>query len=281
MHILRRTIMRDSYMSRIGTEPLRTLAYSTLTLLAASSLMLAQDAPRGWRRVGDPPPPAQNQPVDRQQNPAPAPNGWQDQDPGAPPQDNQAPPNYSQQQNAPPPDYRQYPQDPGPGAPPARLTLRMGTYITVRVNQMLSSDRNQQGDAFAASLARPLVIDGVVVAQTGQMVNGRVVEAVKAGRVTGTSRLKLQLTDLVLVDGQQLPIQSQMVSRSGPTSEGRDAGAIAGTTALGAAVGAAADWGRGAAIGAGAGAAAGIIGVLLTRGRPTVIFPEQVLTFRV
>ena len=39
--------------------------------------------------------------------------------------------------------------------------------------------------------------------------------------------------------------------------------------------------GEGAAIGAGAGAAAGIIGVLLTRGRPTYITPEQVLTFRV
>jgi hypothetical protein len=45
--------------------------------------------------------------------------------------------------------------------------------------------------------------------------------------------------------------------------------------------GAAADWGRGAAIGAGAGAAAGLIGVLLTRGHPTIIHPEQVLTFRI
>jgi hypothetical protein len=46
-------------------------------------------------------------------------------------------------------------------------------------------------------------------------------------------------------------------------------------------IGAGADYGRGAAIGAGAGAAAGIIGVLLTRGHPTVIDPESVLTFQV
>jgi len=45
--------------------------------------------------------------------------------------------------------------------------------------------------------------------------------------------------------------------------------------------GAAADWGRGAAIGAAAGAAAGLIGVLVTRGVPTHIGPEDVLTFRV
>ena len=45
-------------------------------------------------------------------------------------------------------------------------------------------------------------------------------------------------------------------------------------------IGAAADWGRGAAIGAGAGAAAGIGAVLLTRGRPTILEPEEPLTFR-
>jgi hypothetical protein len=111
-------------------------------------------------------------------------------------------------------------------------------------------------------------------------VGGRVSEAKKAGRVEGTSRLGVQLIDLTLVDGQVVPIQSQLISRNGPTSQGRDAGAIAGTTALGAAIGAAAGWGTGAAIGAGSGAAAGLIGVLLTRGHPTYIGPESVLTFR-
>ena len=89
------------------------------------------------------------------------------------------------------------------------------------------------------------------------------------------------MTDLTLVDGQQVPLQTQLINRSGRTSEGQDAGTIVGTTALGAAIGAVAGRGEGAAIGAGAGAAAGIIGVLLTRGHPTVIYPESVLTFRI
>ena len=88
-----------------------------------------------------------------------------------------------------------------------------------------------------------------------------------------------KLTGLTIVDGQQVGLRSQMVARTGQTSVGRDAAAIGGTTALGAVVGASADYGRGAAIGAGAGAAAGLIGVLLTRGRATVIYPESVLTF--
>jgi hypothetical protein len=70
------------------------------------------------------------------------------------------------------------------------------------------------------------------------------------------------------------------VERRGNTSVGNDAGAIAATTGVGAAIGAAADGGFGAGMGAIAGAAASTIGVLVTRGRSTVVYPEMVLTFR-
>jgi hypothetical protein len=145
---------------------------------------------------------------------------------------------------------------------------------------MLSSDKNQVGDGFSATLTRPLVADGVVVAQRGQILGGRVAEAQKAGRVTGVSQLAVQLTELTLADGQQVPIETELTNLTGPTSKARDAGVIVTTTGLGAAVGAAADLGPGAAIGAGAGLIAGTVGVLLTRGRPTIIYPESVLTFR-
>ncbi len=251
---------------------------------------------RGWRRVDDsaqagpaqadpsantqpdqdpgapnqappPPPPPASRTYNNGGQPAPPPN-YQ----GPRPNYQQGPPNYQQG----PPNYQQAPPKPIPSS----LTVKPGTYITVRVNQVLSSDHNHPGDAFSATLVKPVVVDGVVVAERGQTIGGRVAEAKKAGMVEGTSKLGVQLTDLSLADGQNVPINSQLISRNGPTSVGRDAGAIAGTTALGAAAGAAADWGRGAAIGAGAGAAVGIVGVLLTRGRPTLIYPEQVLTFR-
>ncbi|MGD0201076.1 MAG: hypothetical protein ABSD27_10050 [Bryobacteraceae bacterium] len=171
-------------------------------------------------------------------------------------------------------------QTPG-GTLPARLTIQPGIFVTVRLDQELSSDQNDAGDAFSATLVRPVVVDGVVVAQPGQVIGGRVVEAQKAGRVQHVSRLGIELTDLTLVDGQQVRIQSQLMSLSGPTSKGRDATAIVGTTGLGAAIGAAAEGGVGAGIGAAAGAAAGVVGVLLTRGHPTVLYPEAMLTFRI
>ena len=167
---------------------------------------------------------------------------------------------------------------PAPFPPP--LAIQQGAVLTVRINQALSSDHNQVGDVFYATLTQPVVVQGIVVAQSGQAVVGRVVEAKKAGMVSGVSHLGIQLTSLTIADGQNVPIESQLLVQKGPTSKGRDAAAIAGTTALGAAIGAAADWGTGAAIGAGAGAVASTIGVLLTRGYPTVVYPETLLTFQ-
>jgi hypothetical protein len=167
-----------------------------------------------------------------------------------------------------------------PATIPPQLTLRPGTYVTVRVDQLLSSDRNHVGDAFAATLVRPIMVDGWVIAERGQTLGGRVSE-VKKGRAGSVSRLGVQLTDIPLSDGQQVPVQTQLISQQSPSAAGRNAAAIAGTTAFGAAVGAAAAWGTGAAIGAGAGFVAATLGVLLSHGYPSVIPPESVLTFRI
>lgn len=171
--------------------------------------------------------------------------------------------------------------EPAPSAvPAAQLTLPAGAWIAVRVNEPLSSSQNRPGDAFTATLTRPLVVQGFVVARRGQTVGGRVVEVEKAGRVKGTSRLGLELTEISLTDGQQLPVRTELIQYSGGTSKGRDATAIASTTGIGAAVGAAADGGFGAGVGALAGAAASAVGVLVTRGRQTLVLPEDALTFR-
>jgi len=267
-------------------KPVRVL----IALVAAAGLVAAQDqtpqnppppdqttnaqTPHAWRSVND------GLPADIDQAGQPVPNAAPD-----PAQANPGPAAPAPQPNQTPYNVSPYP-DPVQALPanygvPPKLTIKQGTYVTVRMNGWLSSDRNQKGDTFTATLEQPLVVDGFVVAQRGQTVYGRVTEAQKAGRVEGTSRLGVELTQLTLVDGDQLPVQSQMVRQNGPTSVGRDAAVIGGTTALGAAAGAVADLGRGAAIGAGAGAAVGILGVLLTRGRPTVIYPESVITFQI
>ncbi len=163
---------------------------------------------------------------------------------------------------------------------PATLRMSSGTMISVRLNQELSSDRNRSGDVFTATLEQPVVVNGWVVARRGQTIEGRVLNSLKGGRVKGTSKLEIALTRLTLVNGQQMPVQTQFVRASGGPTKARDASAIGTTTGVGAIIGAIAGEGQGAAIGAGVGAAVGVAGVLLTRGRPTVIPPEALLTFR-
>src|SRR5579872_2507281 len=163
-----------------------------------------QNAPQqddqGWRRMGP--------------SPAPYPQNGGD-------------PRYGQPGYAQPGQYgdRRYaqPAPPPPANIPPQLTIPPGTFVTVRINQLLSSDHNQVGDAVSASLVNPIVVNGIVVAGRGQNIQGRVSEAQKAGRVTGTARLGVELTDLSLIDGEQVPVHTSLVSRRGPTSEGRDA----------------------------------------------------------
>jgi hypothetical protein len=112
------------------------------------------------------------------------------------------------------------------------------------------------------------------------VITGKVVTAQKAPRGSGSSQLSVELAELTTVDGQVLPIHTQLIQSAAGRSEGRDVGTVGATTGLGAIIGGAAGGGQGAAIGAGVGATAGLAGVLSTRGRPTVIPAEALLTFR-
>jgi hypothetical protein len=174
----------------------------------------------------------------------------------------------------------QAPPPMAPAGPASALLVPAGTWITVRVNQPLSSDHNQQGDSFTATLDQPLVANGRLIAHRGQTVAGVVDNVRKAGHVKGTSEMGLKLTELSLADGRQIPVSTTLMERKGDTSVGRDAVAIGTTTGVGAAIGAAVNGGVGAGVGAGAGAIVSTIGVLVTRGRATEVYPEMPLTFR-
>src|SRR6266850_4246915 len=81
-------------------------------------------------------------------------------------------------------------------AVPETLMVPAGTIVMVRINEFLSSDRNQVGDQFTGELEQPIVVNGWVVARRGQIVTGQVMAAQKAGRVKGVSQLGVELTDL-------------------------------------------------------------------------------------
>jgi len=298
------------------SNPVGSIAFSPMARGAWILALALAAGPLAWAQQDQPPAPTQdNQQQQQGQNqdrpPQPPPPPAQDKAQQPPPQNpqpggqrrvisrdtlpgndaNQDRP-YEGQQPPDRPGRGQMPYDRANGGPqgsrapqtwqpvPDALTLPAGTVLQIRTNDFLSSDQSKAGDHFTAVLAQPLVVNGWVVARRGETIEGQVIAAKKAGRVKGVSQLELQLTNLTLVDGQVLPVQTALWQGSGGTSHGADAATIATTTGLGAAIGAAANLGTGAAVGAGAGLLTGIGAVLLTRGRPTIVPPESPLSFQ-
>ena len=195
----------------------------------------------------------------------------------------QAPQQLPSQDNSAPAQTQGVPAPRAGGPVPPTLTLPAGVVISARSTQWLSSDKNHPGDSFSATLDQPVIANGWVVARRGQTILGRVDVAQKASQGNGVSRLGVEITELTLVDGEQVPVSTRMQQVAPPPYlqyPGRSAATVATTTAVGAIVGAAVGRGVGAAIGAGLGATTGAAIVLSSRGRATMIAPEALLTFQ-
>jgi hypothetical protein len=233
-----------------------------------------------------PAPPPSEQPVQTAQNTPPPPN--------YPPL--QLPP---QQQQAPPPAAPQPPShavndNTQPFAPPQAsgsnagqsqpqphvVTLAAGTEIAIRMAEKVSTDHNYSGDTFRATLDKPIVMEGYVIAEKGSKVLGKIVKSQKPGKMSGEAELSLALTELNTTDGQRVSIETNQSLRKGPSNTNSEVAKMGGGAALGAIIGAIAGGGKGAAIGAGAGGAAGTGAVLLGHGKPAVIDNESRLSFQ-
>jgi hypothetical protein len=171
---------------------------------------------------------------------------------------------------------------PPPPAPPEphRATLNAGILIPVRLVDGLTSERNQPGDSFTATLDKELVADGFVIAERGARVEGRVVSADRIGRLRGVSSLAVELVRLHTSDGQTVAIQTDGFERRADDTHRQDAEKIAGGAALGAVIGALAGGGKGAAIGAGVGGGAGAGAVMATRVNAATLPSETRVMFR-
>ena len=254
-------------------RPFRSTTHYLLAgVLLTAGVATAQNT--GWRRVSD-------APSSQSANPS---TPVAQADPGSAQAASEAQAEPGNAQPAPAPQSEPgnaQPADPQNGGIPSRLIIEPGTLINVRTNEFLSSDRNQVGDFFSGTLTEPVVVDGIVVAQRGQTVSGRVVDVEQGGHIKGESKLGVQLTTLTAVDGQQVPVQTTFAGRAGHSNTGRSVATVGATSGVGALVGAAAEGGAGAAIGGGVGAMAGIAGVLLSHGHPAVLPSESLVTFRV
>jgi hypothetical protein len=185
--------------------------------------------------------------------------------------------------SAPPPQPQSsLPDAPQPVAPvetrPADLTIPAGTPIYVRTIDAIDSANNQVGDRFQASLEEPLTFEGSVVAAKDTLVYGRLTESKESGTFAGRSKLRLELTGIV-VNGKIVPVVTGEYEATGKSRGASTARRTVAGAALGALIGAAADGGQGAAIGAGVGAGAGATSEIIIGGDQVKVPSETVLDF--
>jgi hypothetical protein len=166
------------------------------------------------------------------------------------------------------------PQPPPPPAAP-QVTVPAGTVLFVRMVDGLDTSSAYTGQLFSATLSSNLAASGSVVAYAGTTVYGQVVEADSAGRAAGKSKLKLQLTQII-INGTAIPIMTDVFDSEGKNSGKRSAKRLIGGAGLGAAIGAiAGNAGMGAAIGA----VAGGVGSVVQKGDQVQIPSEAQLSF--
>ena len=170
-------------------------------------------------------------------------------------------------------------RDVPPAPAPARITIPTDTPLPILLMDRVSSDDSAPGDGFKGTLAEPVQVDGKTVLEKGTVLQGRVVDASKSGRVKGRASLSLKLTGIVR-GSQTVPIQTVTYVAVAKSEKKKDAAVIAGGTGVGAAIGAIAGGGKGAAIGAAVGGGAGTGEVLATKGKDVDYPPETRVTFK-
>jgi hypothetical protein len=98
------------------------------------------------------------------------------------------------------------------------------------------SSKQKTGYRFKASLETNLQLENTVVAERDTTVCGRLAQASSAGRMSGSSRLTLELTHIV-INGTSYPLMTSTYEVNGKGEGKKTAGKVLGGAGLGAIIG--------------------------------------------
>jgi hypothetical protein len=106
--------------------------------------------------------------------------------------------------------------------------LPSGTLLTVQLEDSLSTTNVHAGDAFTASVAAPLTVDGDTLVERGTAVTGRVESAQsqndRPGLVPGSGYFRLTL-NAITIEGRQLALQTSSLFARGQSPNSLSPGA--------------------------------------------------------
>jgi len=155
-----------------------------------------------------------------------------------------------------------------PAAKPRTQTMVIpaGTNVVASLQTRLSTDGNNSGDRFQASVVDGVVIDGRTVVPAGAQIQGVLRDVQASGKIKGRARMTLDFEQIVDSNGKTQAISAQPLTMQADSKTKGDVEKIAAGGILGGIIGGIAGGKKGAAIGAGAGAGAGTIVMLATKG---------------
>src|SRR5213593_1413584 len=150
------------------------------------------------------------------------------------------------------------PVPPSPGPATKQVTIPAGTDVYIRMIDSIDTEQAHPNETFRASLDKPIVVDGQTIIPARSDVFVKAVEAQSAGKLSGTSELKVEL-DRLFIGKQSYSVVSNTFTETGP-SEGKKAARNVGIgAAVGGIIGGILGGKKGAIIGAGAGGGGGAV----------------------
>jgi len=158
-------------------------------------------------------------------------------------------------------------------APQGPVTVLEDTLIRVMTNEPINSRRVKDGAPLVFTLSEDVVVDDAVVIPRGATVHGKVMQSKKAGVLTGSPELTLELTSLSL-GARSYPLYTYQfkvkgTSKTGPTERKALTGAAVGTIAGALAGGVSSKVGMGNPVSTGGGAVAGaVVGTAVSAATP-------------
>jgi serine/threonine protein kinase len=164
--------------------------------------------------------------------------------------------------------------------PKLRITIPEGTSLSAQLEDSLSSETAEAGEAFVAHTTKPISIEGHEALAAGARIEGHVAHAESAGKVSGTGEITLEFDRIVTPDGFELALAVEPLHRVARTTRKRDAAKVGGAAGIGALVGGLIGGKKGAVVGGAVGAGAGTGAVLATKGEEVVLPEGTELTIR-
>ncbi len=173
--------------------------------------------------------------------------------------------------------------------PGSAISIPRNTVLAIELLNPVSTDVSQRGDPFKARVVEPAQYAGFIV-------DGRVAEVKRPGKVKGVAQLQLTFDQIRSPDNRTAPLRAELMEITpmgdqqpevdseggvkGRDSTKDDASKVGAASGIGAIIGAIAGGGKGAAIGAIIGGGAGTAGVMTQRGKDLRLERGQQLKIR-